>query len=599
MTQPMASKTDIASEALSDLLDKRTGSSSKAFVGIMAGSILLASQVWGEIASSWIGTWMLLVLLSQVARIKAEKWSASDAPIARRARWSTLGSIPAGLAFGSSVLFFPFEDKGAQSLHTLILLTLVAVSVVYTSGNPGPNRVFSISITLPTILGWAYEGLVDKDWAQWVVAGLIVIYAINVRSYALDQWQMFLEAAQLRSQLRARAEDLQAALQAAELANQAKTRFLASASHDLRQPIHTISVLTSALKLRHADGRSADVLGLLDAVVLGLSHLLDDLLDISKLDAGVVQISKQVVPLGPIIQDKLKEFEHDASAKGIALTCQIHDALQAGTDPFLLERMLRNVLHNALKFTDRGSIQLSLRLREGKAEIACQDSGMGIPTAQLTAVFDEFHQLNNPQRDREKGLGLGLSIVKRLANLLDIEVQLESTLEVGTCVRLRLPLSSKLSARKIAPPDAVHRSAVGATALSQRVLIVDDEHQICESTRILLEELGYACQIAHDSLEANAIIERWQPHIMLTDYRLTRSGDGLDFAVQQRTENPRLRIIMITGDTGPGPLQDITQAGLTVLHKPVSLPVLTRALTNNTSVPSNQATPVNLLSHKD
>lgn len=577
MTQQQVFDDSIASDALDELLSKRSSSSAKALIGILAASVLLASQVWGHIAPAWVLGWMGLMVASQWARVRAERFTASDAPIVQRGRWSMLGSVPAGLAFGVSVLFFPFEDKGAQSMHTLILLTVVAASVVYTSGNPGPNGVFSIFITLPTILGWTYEGLVNKDWTQLLVAALIVIYAINVRSYARDHWHMFLEAAHMRRQLRLRADDLQSALHTAELANQSKTRFLASASHDLRQPIHTISVLTGALKLRHADGRSADVLKLLDAVVLSLSHLLDDLLDISKLDAGVVQINKQTLALGPFIEERAREFEQEAATKGVRLTCQVHDRVWSHTDPLLLERMLRNLLHNALKFTPIGGIELSLREIDGLAEITCSDSGVGIPADQLEAVFDEFHQLNNPQRDREKGLGLGLSIVKRLAGLLEVQVHLSSTLGVGTCVRLTLPLSAPV-VESLTTERGDDTPTVGSSANDFRVLIVDDEHQICEGTRILLEELGYNCQIAHDTEEAGRVIECWRPHIMITDYRLTRSGDGLEFAGRQRAERPELRILMITGDTGPGPLRDIKEAGLPVLHKPVSLGSINDAL---------------------
>ncbi|NOT12489.1 MAG: response regulator [Methylococcaceae bacterium] len=358
--------------------------------------------------------------------------------------------------------------------------------------------------------------------------------------------------------------------QALEKANAAKTRFLAAASHDLRQPIHALGLFFAELSDRVYSPETALVIGQIDDSIAAINSMLNALLDISKLDAGVVKPCLEPAPLGELFTRLCTEFQPIALENQNELHLRPTLAI-VNTDPAMLERMLRNLISNALRYTEKGRILVAARWRGQKIEIQVRDNGSGIPEDQLEEIFVEFHQLQNPARDRRQGLGLGLAIVKLLGQLLHHEVKVASRLGQGSCFSITLPLAhqsidaeSKLSAEK---PSLLNNILAG-----RLVLVLEDDIAVLEGMRGLLTRWGCHVITAGSSIEAEeklAIIE--QPlDLLLVDYRLPDNVSGIEVArqLQIRLGYP-VAVLILTGDTGPDRLREADASGYPLLHKPV------------------------------
>jgi signal transduction histidine kinase/ActR/RegA family two-component response regulator len=556
------------------MLRLRVGTSNRVLLGVSGAGAVVVALAWSPLHWHWLALWYALMLASQGFRIWSEVHACqvdSGRPLAQRIGLASLSALGSGLAQALSLLFFPLMDAFEQALHTVILLVMATGAVVYTGGHPRTYAPYVVPIIAGLALAWWTLSVAAQE-RPGLAGGfglLIIVYAFNLLGYARDTWAMFLNAAAMRHHEVQQSQRLAIAVKEAEAASHAKTRFLAAASHDLRQPIHTIALLTGVLKLRHRKDGSTEVVAMLDSVVQSLSHQLDDLLDISKLDAGVVQVAKQPLSLQRFLARRLDEVRSAAQAKRLDLIQEIDEAANVLTDPNLLERVLRNLLDNAVKFTAQGSVTLSLHQRKGQAVIVVADTGCGIAPEHQREVFQEFVQLNNPERDRTKGMGLGLSIVQRLCILMDIGLQLNSSQGQGARFELRLALHEQPAIHRDPIPADVRLPRLGLT-----VLVVDDEAQVRQATGLLLEELGCRCLQAEDLSGAVQLARTDMPDLVLVDFRLRGSENGIEVVGALRQLRPGLPAAIISGDIGPAQLQAIELAGLRLLHKPVRLPTL-------------------------
>lgn len=584
----MAALTDsaIQAEAEEAMLLLRVGTSTRVLLGVSAAGAVVVSLAWSVERGPWLALWFGAMLASQAMRIWSEVHAcqaSSGRPLAQRIRLASLSGCGSGVAQALSLLFFPWEDGYEQSLHTVILLVMSTGAVVYTAGHPRTYYPYMAPMVVGLMVAWCLGSTASVERPELALGfgALILVYGFNLVGYARDTWAMFLNAAAMRHHEAQQSQRLAVAVQEAEAASRAKTRFLAAASHDLRQPIHTIALLTGVLKLRHRQDASTEVVTLLDSVVQSLSQQLDDLLDISKLDAGVVQVSRQPLSLQRFLGRRLDEVRNDAQAKGVALRLDIAHDLTVLTDPNLLERVVRNLLNNAVKFTERGSVRLVLREHQEQAVIEVIDTGCGIAPEHQREVFQEFVQLNNPERDRTRGMGLGLSIVQRLCRLLDIGLDLQSA--AGQGARFELALSLHAQQTALCPPAS---EVVTTLPLNLTVLVVDDEVQIRNATALLLEALGCRCLQAEDLAHALRLARARRPDVLIADFRLRGQETGIDVIRALRERQPDLRAAIISGDIGPAQLQAIELAGLQLLHKPVRLETLLALL----QPPSNTMT---------
>jgi len=344
--------------------------------------------------------------------------------------------------------------------------------------------------------------------------------------------------------------------------NRAKSQFLAAASHDLRQPLQTLNLLNHTAQ-QHAS-TNAPLRGLLERQQLALdsmSALLASVLDISKLDAGAVESHPAVCPIDEIFARLRSDFEPQAVDKGIDLTIE-RCAEAALIDPELLRRLLGNLISNAIRYTVQGEVRILCMRNGAKLEIEVSDTGIGIPADQLERVFDEFYQVDSGAQ-RPEGLGLGLSIVRRLAQLLHVGIGIESVLGRGTKFRVTVD-------RAEAAHDADVEDVAAQAAQSGRVLIVDDERAVAEATSLLLELEGYDVSIASSENEALERASSQSPDLIVSDYQLRGGETGVRVvkAVRDRVRDV-VPVIFVTGDTAKAAIMDAKIANATLLNKPV------------------------------
>ena len=377
------------------------------------------------------------------------------------------------------------------------------------------------------------------------------------------------------------ADALSAAKRQAELANIAKTRFLAAASHDLRQPLQTLALLQGLLAKRVVGERAQQLVEGIDEALGAMTGMLNTLLDINRIEAGAVEPEIDDVPVNDLFDRLREELTYHAQAAGLTLRV-VPCALSIRSDRRLLEQMIRNLLSNALKYAQRGRVLVGCRRRQGKLRIEIWDTGIGIPESELQAIFEEYHQVDNPARQRSQGLGLGLSIVKSLGELLGHPISVRSLHGKGSVFSIEVPLTPS---GVPSPPDRRARAADDeSTQTAPRtgaILIVEDDREVREHLKLFLNEEGYQTSTAVDGHDALGLLARGttRPDLVLADYNLPDGMNGVQVCQKLRQELDRqIPFIILTGDISTETLRDIALHDCVHLNKPVKLGDLTRAI---------------------
>jgi PAS domain S-box-containing protein len=345
-------------------------------------------------------------------------------------------------------------------------------------------------------------------------------------------------------------------------ANRAKIRFLAAASHDLRQPLQTLNLLNRAAARQ--TGGNAQLRGLLDRqqrALDSMSALLASVLDISKLESGAVVPNPTICAIEDVLERLRSDFEPQAADKDLELYVE-HSREAADTDPELLRRLIGNLLSNAIRYTDRGSVRVSCRPKGAQLHVEVRDTGIGIPADKVERIFDEFYQVDRGTQ-RPEGLGLGLSIVRRLASLLRCTVEVESKEREGTVFRIAVPRATAPAAAAAAPQKA-------AASSSGRVLIVDDEREVAEAIALLLDLEGYQTAVASSEEEALDAAASAAPDVIVSDFQLRAGQTGIAVISSVRSRlRATIPVVFLTGDTARSELTDSQIPASTVLSKPV------------------------------
>ncbi|NRT55755.1 ATP-binding response regulator [Sphaerotilus uruguayifluvii] len=479
------------------------------------------------------------------------------------------------------------------------VLVALALLVRHSPGHSLPARaLMPLGLGAVLVAGlhdYAYQiGLTSVMDDYWMPAATPLIVA----GFALRLLARLAEALRRtdldRAELEQRVEQRTRALEAAV---QARDRFLAAASHDLRQPMATMRMLISLLQdhaREQAGGATAtaavparhtlDLLGQrLDEAGRAMEELLGGLLDLSRLEGGRTQVQRQAVALQPLLRAIAADCDVQAHRKGLRLIVHPTDAV-VDADALLLEQILRNLVGNAVQHTRRGGVLVGARpAGPGRLRLVVLDTGPGIDPAQQQRVFDEFVQLNNPGRDRRQGVGLGLAIVRRCATLLGAPLSLRSVPGRGSCFSLELP-----RARPAAPTGSVVPAEVAEPAAPHRALPLEGRHiWLIEDDALLRDALrqrlgGWGARVvACESLrELDRLIEQTgeaAPDTLLTDLRLP-DGDGLQAAARLRGRHPRTAVLIVTGDVSGPERQRLQRCGHPVLPKPCSAQALLAAL---------------------
>jgi len=377
------------------------------------------------------------------------------------------------------------------------------------------------------------------------------------------------------------ADALEEAKREALSANAAKSRFLAAASHDLRQPLQTLTLLQGQLARAVKGGSAQSLVAQLEHTLETMSSMLNTLLDINQIEAGTIRAEIAVFPVNELLDPLQDEFAYHAQARNLELRA-VSSKLSIQSDPRLLEQMIRNLLSNALKYTRQGKILLGCRRRKDALSIEVWDTGAGIPEEELHAIFEEYHQLDNAASERSRGLGLGLSIVQRLGSLLGHRVQVRSRLGQGSVFSVEVPLSSSGDgSQRQRDTLAADSEVFDPVRRTGAILVVEDDPQMRELLELLLQAEGHYIATAPDGPSALELFARGgiRPDLILADYNLPNAMDGLEVSVRLRELIGRqVPVIILTGDISTDVLRNVAGHDCIQLNKPVKVTELSRVI---------------------
>ena len=552
----------------------------------LAVASIIAYLVWPHAPRTLLAAWGVATVGALLAWIYlCREVLREGRAAAQPERWSRLLTAAAGasgaIAGAAAPLFLPALPPAEQALLTLLLGCWGVGAVAGNSSFPPAYYAFA----------WTLFGLLAAVWLlsgqafAWV-ALVVLLFAAGLSMFVRENGALARGAIELRfanrklletkeeliGLLRAAYDKAEAARRSAEQASRSKSQFLASASHDLRQPVHALSLLTALLNDLAADARVREIGGHIRQSVESLERLFNALLDLSRLDAGALAAEPRQFDLAELARRLSVEYRAKAGEK--ALRYELECApLWLYADPILLERILRNLLENAVRFTDSGHVALRASRAGRDAIVSVADSGCGIPAAEQAHVFEEFYQLHNPGRDRSKGLGLGLSIVRRLVELLGYRVELASAPGQGSVFTLTLPDAVVEAPQAAGQADA---AAPPPDVGGVRVLVIEDDAEARLAIELTLRSWGCVPLCAASLAEAHAALARdaGKPDVLLSDLRLSGDGDGVAAIESLRRALGPLPAALLSGDVLAASPH---AASLPVLHKPVK-PAALRAL---------------------
>jgi len=437
---------------------------------------------------------------------------------------------------------------------------------------------------LAALLGRIKEGRLPVELAELELAvpGLgpchllldiqeIVNEAVGERKYLLSIDDV--------TQAKTNALALEAARLQAEQANLAKSRFLAAASHDLRQPLQALVMLTGLLpRAEQQDPQTRTLIRRFEENLDVMSGILDTLLDINQLEAGVVRRQVSDFPVDLVLDALDQEFSLQARSRGLGWRV-VQCRCQVRSDPALLKQMLRNLISNALKYTRSGKVLLGCRRAGRSLRIEVLDTGIGIADTEQKMIFKEFYQIDNPARERHRGLGLGLAIVERLGDLLGHPIMVQSSPGRGSCFSLSLPLVGGQMLQAVVPAAPARARLV--TGNGETVLVVEDDPAVRQALAQLLERHGYRPLTAAAGRPALELARQQPPAIVIADYSLPEGMNGLQVIRHLRHDRPQLPALVLTGDISSEVTRAIAEYGCERLMKPAKVRDLLASIRRN------------------
>jgi two-component system, sensor histidine kinase len=482
--------------------------------------------------------------------------------------------VNGALGGSAGILFFPSAPLPEQALLTMVVAAWCAAAIATSGMMPRSFYAFAVPLMLPITIAWGAH----PD--HWFNAVLLVAFLVYLVLYVRDSGRMTAEALHTRyenlvlvEELRSRQEETESARDRAETASRAKTQFLAAASHDLRQPLTALALFNRLLTDKAKDPEIRRLAMHIDASVSALESLMAALLDISKLDAGTIQPQRVVVSLAEIFHRLAALYGPIAAEKHVQFTAEAHETW-VDSDPVMLERIVRNLVENALRYTPAGKIELRATRAGNQVKLAVIDTGIGIPSDEQSRIFEEFYQIRSNHRDTGQGLGLGLAIVRRMADLLDCVVTVDSVVGQGSTFTVMIPAAERPARGEPIARQLPESAMIDLTGL--KILVVDDEEAIVAAMKALLENWG--CEVQEGASMASAVAaldaigER--PDLLIVDFRLRNGETGIAIARMCAERYGRVPTILITGDTAPDRLREAMESGLALMHKPVNADAL-------------------------
>ncbi len=457
----------------------------------------------------------------------------------------------------------PWLLTGEWDIHAfIILLPMLGIF----AGAMNLAAILPIYFCLVTpILVQSLAVLLFTEAANPLLAGLFSIYYIGMIKFALDLHKMLLHTYRMQLELESANSELIVQKQAAEKANIDKSRFLAAASHDLRQPLYAMDLFLGGLAQKRDEDDRAYLLSRMRNTLDSMQSMFSSLLDMSRFDAGVINPVRKNFSANRLLQALRLKVDDECRRKGLRFIVR-PSRYWFYSDPILIQRVLENYLSNAVKYTDSGGILLACRRRGEHFRFEVWDTGRGIREEEIDTIFDAFHQLDNPERDRRKGVGLGLSIVDQIANLLQTPTSVHSRHGKGSLFSIEVPAGQ--AEPQPQEPDRPER-VDGELFVDLAVWIVDDDVDILEGLQLQLESWGCITRTFETPEQVQTLMAKGAelPDLLISDLRLRDHRSGIEVIDMM---DDTVSTILITGDTGPMELQEISRAGIPLLHKPVT-----------------------------
>jgi two-component system, sensor histidine kinase len=473
--------------------------------------------------------------------------------------------------WGAGPAWFLLQNPSADTLLTAILLAVAGLSAPLVGASRPAVYLSLLPALMPVMLTLTLRPAADAlsgSANAWLLAGLALAFLLVLLRLILDQNDSLtlLLAVGLRNE--DLVQQLRSQIEVVDHAHQEKTRFLAAAAHDLRQPLHALGMFCAALQQRLPNTPEQPLVRNMMSAIEALETSFTAMLDISKFDAGLVHKAPRTFPIRDIFRRLYQQFGGDAEARNLALRFRATRRIVC-SDPLLLERVLGNLVQNALRYTRKGGVLVAARRHCQGVALEIWDTGVGIPPDQKDMIFREFYQIDNPERDRGRGLGMGLAIVQRLCNLLEHRLELHSKFGHGSVFRVVVPVGEA---------NAIDATPTEADTLPPRkegrvtVMLIDDERAIREATRELLRPLNVDVLVAATIPEAVELAKAAPERIdlIMSDWRLRGQENGVAAIQALRcVAGDATPAVLITGDTSPELSQLAHESGLVILHKPL------------------------------
>jgi len=544
-------------------------------LGAFLIAVIVVVFLWRHVSTYQLLFWLSLIFLSAVVRGLGFRYYQRHQHDDRLQFWGRLFYLSAFMA-GCFWSLLPILFYTQIAPEYLLLISTMFAGMVSVTAAAGSIYLPSFyAFALPLVMPMCFLHILSGVDYLAITGVMLLLYLFVNSLLAHRGHRQYIELVKARFANVDLMDQLNEEKLTAEKAVEVKNQFMASASHDLRQPLHALGMFIGSLRKRETDAERLDIIRDMEASTTSLSQLLHSMLDLSKLQADMVSVEPRSVALGPIFSNLKAEFEPLANAKSLDL--QIPDSnIVVLTDPMLLERILRNLLANAIKFTESGQVSMQVMSSTPPyCKISVADSGCGINSSKHDAVFEDYVQLPHAVGKESGGLGLGLSIVRRYCELLDIPLELCSEPNRGSDFVLTLTMTEA----PIKPCEALVDPLPDST--SADVLVIDDEKNVASAMRNLLSDWG--CRVIVADSAGSALVELalrdCVPDLVLCDYRLSDGETGLDVihALREGVLDT-LPAIIVTADTSPALLREMANQGVNVLHKPLSEVDLKRAV---------------------
>jgi two-component system, sensor histidine kinase len=563
---------------LSEQLRAYYASMKPAAIAGTVGPLLVAATFWPIVPHWQILLWWCLVAvtLGVGSLLLRRKFMArNELPLGAHfwLRMAAIRALIVSLAYGSmGVLLFSPESSAYQVMLFAWIIAISALVTIESANHRWLYLATLLPMTLPFTLRASWDGgntALILAAATAILLAYLVAGANKLNRLITDSLQSRFVNAGLVQQLQQQVGITESALIEATEANRSKSRFLAAASHDLRQPIHALGLFVSAVRSHVTDAEGQRIVQRMSHAVDSTEILFNAMLDVSRLDAGVHIPDLRTFSLKQLLHRLVIEYMPLAEAKGLQLRLRGCDYTVV-TDSMLLERVVRNYLGNAIRYTRRGGAVLGVRRRGESVSVELWDTGQGIAADKLGDIYQEFYQVGNPERDRSEGLGLGLAIVRRIAQLLGHHHVVKSRLGRGSMFSIEVPLAAQHSLQ--ADDGVPNQFMDDALLIGACVLVIDDEPDARDATEVVLKQWGCLVLVADSADHALGVIARQERplNVILSDFRLREGRTGVEAINMIIAAVGATSAVLISGDTAPDRLQDAAASGYELLHKPLS-----------------------------